>query len=177
MPKQQGQDRGAARSPGRIRNGRPAKPASGEAQSKHLEVIHHPDYNRDYFMPYVPAIKIKSGRILWLSGNTALPVYHDHPHRREDIVKYLPNDLEAQTRAAMEGIRQTLEAAGASFKDVVHMFVFRARPRMGDIGRAAKVIHSYFEPYNHRPTSTNLAVLELGEPEQLIEIQMFAVVD
>jgi hypothetical protein len=32
-------------------------------------------------------------------------------------------------------------------------------------------------PFNHKPTSTNVAVLELGEPEQLIEIQMFAVVD
>jgi hypothetical protein len=36
---------------------------------------------------------------------------------------------------------------------------------------------SYFAPYDHRPTATNLVVLELGEPEQLIEIQMFAVVD
>jgi hypothetical protein len=27
-------------------------------------------------------------------------------------------------------------------------------------------------PYAHKPTSTNIAVLELGEPEQLIEIQM-----
>ena len=161
----------------RNRGGGVSRSRPATAQSQHMEVIHHPDYNRGYFMPYVPAIKIKSGRILWLCGNTALPVYHDHPHRREDIVKYLANDLETQTRAAMEGIKQTLEAAGASFKDVVHMFVFRARPRMGDIGRAAKVIHSYFEPYNHRPTSTNLAVLELGEPEQLIEIQMFAVVD
>ena len=177
MPRQQPQNRGGKKSAGRGRNGRGSTPASSAAQGQHMEVIHHPEYNRGYFMPYVRAIKIRSGRILWLSGNTALPVYHDHPHRREDIVKYLPNDLEAQTRAAMEGIKQTLEAAGASFKDVVHMFVFRARPRMGDIGRAAKVIHSYFEPYNHRPTSTNLAVLELGEPEQLIEIQMFAVVD
>ena len=49
--------------------------------------------------------------------------------------------------------------------------------RMGDIGRASAVIASYFAPFNHKPTSTNVAVLELGEPEQLIEIQMFAVVD
>ena len=77
----------------------------------------------------------------------------------------------------MEGIQKTLEAAGATFRDVVHVFVFRARPRMGDIGRATAIINSYFAPYNHRPTSTNLAVLELGEPEQLIEIQMVAVVD
>ena len=35
----------------------------------------------------------------------------------------------------------------------------------------------HHRPYNHKPTSTNVAVLELGEPEQLIEIQVVAVVD
>jgi hypothetical protein len=45
---------------------------------------------------------------------------------------------------------------------------------MGDIGKASAVINSYFAPFNHKPTSRNIAVLELGEPEQPIEIQMFA---
>src|SRR4051794_33601030 len=148
-----------------------------QAQNQHMEIIHHPNYDRTVFMPFVPGIKIKSGKILWLAGTTALPVYHDHPHKREQILQHMPNDLEAQTRAAMDGIKLTLDAAGASFKDVVHYFVFRARPRMGDIGKASGVINSYFAPFNHKPTSTNVAVLELGEPEQLIEIQMFAVVD
>jgi enamine deaminase RidA (YjgF/YER057c/UK114 family) len=148
-----------------------------KAQNQNMEIIHHPNYDKSVFMPYSPAIKIKSGKVLWLAGTTALPVYHDHPHKRDEIQKYMVNDLEAQTRAAMDGIKQTLDAAGGSFKDVVHMFVFRARPRMGDIGKAAAVINSYFAPFNHKPTSTNIAVLELGEPEQLIEIQMVAVVD
>jgi enamine deaminase RidA (YjgF/YER057c/UK114 family) len=148
-----------------------------EAQNPNMEVIQHPNYDKSVFMPFVPAIKIKSGKILWLAGTTALPVYHDHPHKRNEVQQYMVNDLEAQTRAAMDGIKQTLDAAGASFKDVVHMFVFRARPRIGDIGKASAVINSYFAPFNHKPTSTNIAVLELGEPEQLIEIQMFAVVD
>jgi enamine deaminase RidA (YjgF/YER057c/UK114 family) len=151
--------------------------APANAQNQNMEVIHHPNYDKNVFMPFVPAIKIKSGKILWLAGTTALPVYHDHPHKRDEIQKYMVNDLEAQTRAAMDGIKQTLDASGASFKDVVHFFVFRARPRMGDIGKASAVINSYFAPFNHKPTSTNVAVLELGEPEQLIEIQMFAVVD
>jgi len=153
-------------------------PCAVEAQpNQHMEVIHHPNYNKAFFMPFVPGIKIKSGKILWLAGTTSLPVYHDHPHRREDILKYMPPSLEAQTRRAMDGIKETLDAAGASFKDVVHVFVFRARPQMGDIGIASKVINSYFAPFRHLPTSTNIAVLELGEPEQLIEIQAFAVVD
>ena len=151
--------------------------APTHAQNQHMEIIHHPSCDKSVFMPFVPAIKIKSGKVLWLAGTTALPVYHDHPHKREQILQHMPNDLEAQTRATMEGIKRTLEAAGGSFKDVVHVFVLRARPRMGDIGRASAVINSYFAPFNHKPTSTNVAVLELGEPEQLIEIQMVAEVD
>jgi enamine deaminase RidA (YjgF/YER057c/UK114 family) len=142
-----------------------------------LEIIHHPNYDKSVFMPFSPAIKIKSGKILWLAGGTALPVYHDHPHKRDQILQYLTNDLEAQTRRTMDGIMDTLKAAGASPKDVVHVFIFRTRPRTGDIGRSSAVVNSYFAPFNHKPTTTNMAVLELGEPEQLIEIQVVAVVD
>ena len=148
------------------------------AQSgNNLEIIHHPNYDKSVFMPFSPAIKIKSGKILWLAGGTALPVYHDHPHKRDEVVKYLTNDLEGQVRQTMDGIMQTLKAAGASPKDVVHVFIFRTRPRTGDIGRSSAVVNSYFAPFNHKPTTTNMAVLELGEPEQLVEIQVVAVVD
>jgi len=141
----------------------------------HMEAIHHPDYDRTVNMPFVPAIKVKSGRFCGSPARPHCRSNHDHPHKRDQIQQYMVNDLEAQTRRAMDGIKQTLDASGASFKDVVHYFVFRARPRMGDIGRASAIIGSYFAPFNHKPTSTNVAVLELGEPEQLIEIQMFAV--
>src|SRR5678815_2175659 len=153
-----------------------ASPALAQS-GNNLEVIHHPNYNQSVFMPFSPAIKVKSGKLLWLAGGTALPVYHDHPHKREEVVKHLTNDLEAQTRRTMDGIMETLKAAGASPKDVVHVFIFRTRPRMGDIGKSSAVVNSYFAPFNHKPTTTNMAVLELGEPEQLVEIQVVAVVD
>src|SRR3954468_2505796 len=89
------------------------------AQNQNMEVIHHPNYDKTVFMPFVPAIKIKSGKILWLAGGTALPVYHDHPHKRDQLQKYMVNDLEQQVRQAMDGIKQTVEAAGGSMKDVV----------------------------------------------------------
>jgi enamine deaminase RidA (YjgF/YER057c/UK114 family) len=151
--------------------------AAAAQSGNNLEIIHHPNYDKNVFMPFSPAIKVKSGKILWLAGGTALPVYHDHPHKREQILQYLTNDLEAQTRRTMDGIMETLKAANASPKDVVHVFIFRTRPRVGDIGRASAVVNSYFAPFNHKPTTTNMAVLELGEPEQLIEIQVVAVVD
>jgi enamine deaminase RidA (YjgF/YER057c/UK114 family) len=153
-----------------------AAPALAQS-GNNLDIIHHPNYDKSLFMPFSPAIKIKSGKIVWLAGGTALPVYHDHPHRREQILQYLTNDLEAQTRRTMDGIMETLKAANASPKDVVHVFIFRTRPRMGDIGRSSAIVNSYFAPFNHKPTTTNMAVLELGEPEQLIEIQVVAVVD
>ena len=84
------------------------------AQSgNNLEIIHHPNYDKSVFMPFSPAIKIKSGKILWLAGGTALPVYHDHPHKREQVLQYLNNDLEAQVRRTMDGVMETLKAAGA----------------------------------------------------------------
>ena len=153
-----------------------ARSASAQS-SEHLEPVHHPNFDTSVVMPFVPAIKVKSGKLVWLAGGTALPVYHDHPHRRDQILKYLPDDLEAQVRQTMDGIMATLQAAGGSPRDVVHLFIFRARPRIGDIGRASAVVNSYFAPFNHKPTTTNLAVLELGEPEQLVEIQAVAVVD
>jgi 2-iminobutanoate/2-iminopropanoate deaminase/2-aminomuconate deaminase len=153
-----------------------ALPARAQS-ANHLEIIHHPNYDKTLFMPFSPAIKVKSGKLLWLAGGTALPVYHDHPHKREQILQYLQNDLEAQVRRTMDGIMETLKAAGASPKDVVHVFIFRARPRMGDIGRSSAIVNSYFAPYQHKPTTTNMAVVELGEPEQLVEIQVVAVVD
>jgi 2-iminobutanoate/2-iminopropanoate deaminase len=143
----------------------------------HLEIIHHPNYDKSVFMPFSPAIKVKSGKLVWLAGGTALPVYHDHPHKRNEIQQYLPNDLEAQVKRTMDGIMETLKAAGGSPKDVIHLFIFRARPRIGDIGRASKVVDSYFAPHDYKPATTNIAVLELGEPEQLVEIQVVAVVD
>ena len=152
--------------------------SAASAQSgNNLEIIHHPNYDKSVFMPFSPAIKVKSGKILWLAGGTALPVYHDHPHKREQVLQYLNNDLEAQVRRTMDGIMETLKAANASPKDVVHVFIFRTRPRMGDIGRSSAVVNSYFAPFNHKPTTTNMAVLELGEPEQLVEIQVVALVD
>ena len=53
----------------------------------------------------------------------------------------MTGNFEDQTKRTMDGIKQTFDAAGASFKDVVHMFVFRARLQMGDIGRASWVIN------------------------------------
>ena len=49
--------------------------------TKELAVVHHPDRRTDVHMPYAPGILVARGRLVFLSGVTAAPVYHSHPHR------------------------------------------------------------------------------------------------
>ena len=57
------------------------------------------------------AIKVRSGDIVFLSGITAAPVPHSHPHVPAEF-DHLDFSAEAQTEAIMERLKQTLEAAG-----------------------------------------------------------------
>jgi hypothetical protein len=41
---------------------------AAQAQNQHMEVIQPPNYDRNMFIPFVPTIKIKSGKVLWLAG-------------------------------------------------------------------------------------------------------------
>src|ERR1700687_3881966 len=47
--------------------------------------IHHADRRRDVMMPYAPALLVRRGSLLFLSGVTAAAVYHSHPHREEEF--------------------------------------------------------------------------------------------
>ena len=46
----------------------------------HFEIVEHEGNDPRYNMPYVPAIKVHSGKTVYVSGVTAAPVYHSHPH-------------------------------------------------------------------------------------------------
>ena len=39
--------------------------AAAAQSGNNLEIIHHPNYDKNVFMPFSPAIKVKSGKILW----------------------------------------------------------------------------------------------------------------
>ena len=79
--------------------------------SKDVAVVHHPDRRPDVVMPYAPAIVVRRGDLLFLSGVTAAAVYHSHPHREEEFD--LPPTMREQAVLAMENLKKTLDAAGA----------------------------------------------------------------
>ena len=53
--------------------------------AREVVTVHHADRRRDVVMPYAPALLVRRGNLVFLSGVTAAPVYHSHPHRDEEF--------------------------------------------------------------------------------------------
>ena len=140
--------------------------------AKEFSVVHHPDRRRDVMMPYAPAILVRRGRLMFLSGVTAAPVYHSHPHREEEFD--LPASMREQAVLAMENLKKTLEAAGCTVSDIVS--ATRYLTDAGEQDELNAVWASYLGA--HRPTTTTVEVSRLAtHPRCKLEISAIAVAD
>ena len=139
---------------------------------KKIEHIQWPDAP-GVWIPYAPAIKVTGGSMVFLSGATAAPVYHSHPHIPEEFVD-IPEDMEGQTRAAMENLKRGLEAAGATLADVV--MANRFITDMSQQDALNKVWNEYIG--DNKPTTTTVEVVKLApDPRCMVEINAVAVID
>jgi|SRR5579859_4079432 len=107
-----------------------------------------------------PHVK-RAGDFLFVSGTSS---------RRADNTIAGVGDIRAQTRAVIENIRDILESAGASLKDVVEVTTFLVD--MKDFAGYNEVYGEYFE--QHGPARTTVAVRELPHPQLLIEMRAVA---
>ena len=140
--------------------------------ARKVQTVHHPDRRRDVMMPYAPGLLVSRGRLVFLSGVTAAPVYHSHPHRDEEFD--LPADMREQAILAMENLKKTVEAAGGSLGDVVS--ATRYLTDVGEQDDLNRVWASYLG--EHRPTTTTVEVSRLAtHPRCKVEISAIAVVD
>ncbi|MGH7308638.1 MAG: RidA family protein [Candidatus Rokuibacteriota bacterium] len=139
---------------------------------KRLEIVHHTDRRTDVVMPYAPGLVVRRGQLLFLSGVTAAPVYHSHPHREEEFD--LPPTMREQAVLTMENVRKTLEAVGSSLSDVVSATRFLTDVReQDDLNR---VWASYLG--DHLPATTTVEVSRLATHARCkIEISVIAVAD
>ena len=139
---------------------------------KQLEVVHHRDRRADVMMPYAPGIVVRRGGLLFLSGVTAAPVYHHHPHREEDFD--LPATMREQAVRVMENLKKTLEAAGASLSDLVSATRF-----LTDVNEQDDLNHVWAQYLGgHLPTTTTVEVSRLAtHPRCKLEISAIAVVE
>ncbi len=140
--------------------------------AKSIEHVHWPDAP-DMWMPYAPAIVVRGGATVYLAGVTAAPVYHHHPHRPEEF-DTMPADMAGQARAALENLRQGLDAVGATFADIVT--ANRYVTDLSDQDSLNRVWSEYFG--DNKPTTTTVQVVRLAtDPRCLLEINAVAVTD
>ncbi|HZV97078.1 MAG TPA: RidA family protein [Candidatus Nitrosocosmicus sp.] len=140
--------------------------------ARRIEIVHHGDRRTDVHMPYAPGILVAQGRLVFLSGVTAAPVYHSHPHRDEEFD--LPDSMREQARLTMENLKKTLEAAGCTLRDLVSATRYlTAVEEQDDLNR---VWAEYLG--GHLPTTTTVEVSRLATHARCkLEISAIAVAD
>ena len=140
--------------------------------AKELAVMHHPDRRTDVHMPYAPGILVAKGRLVFLSGVTAAPVYHSHPHRDEEFD--LPANMREQAILTMENLKKTLEAAGCTMADLVSATRF-----LTDVNEQDDLNRVWAEYLGgHLPTTTTVEVSRLAtHPRCKLEISAIAVTE
>jgi len=131
-----------------------------------LETV-HPSPEEAHRMPYAPAVRIVGAcDLMFISGATASPLYHDHPHRDEEHQH--PHSIEQQTRNAMAAIKLILDDVGATWKDVVKVTKYLTDIRDGD--GMHKTMNEYFGDW--RPASTMVRINQLSSPGARVELDM-----
>lgn len=124
-------------------------------------------------MPYTPAVKVRGGAIVFVSGVTAAPIYHSHPHAPAEF-DHLPDDPALQTEMTMENLKRVLNEAGGSLTDIVQLVRF-----VVDLERNQDAVNRVMARYlaDHRAASTTVEVVRLAtDPRLVLELQAIAVV-
>lgn len=134
--------------------------------SHKLELV-QPKPEEAHRMPYAPAIKIVGAcDLMFVSGATASPLYHDHPHI--DAQHNHPCDIQEQTKRVMESLKMVLDNAGADWKDVVKVTKYLTDIR--DFDGLHKEMNKHFGAW--QPASTTICVNQLSSPGARIEIDL-----
>jgi enamine deaminase RidA (YjgF/YER057c/UK114 family) len=140
--------------------------------ARELAIVHHADRRTDVMMPYAPGIVVRRGGLVFLSGVTAAPVYHSHPHREEEFD--LPASMREQAVRAMENLAKTLAAAGCTLADLVSATRYLTDAREQD--ELNRVWAEYLG--DHRPATTTVEVVRLATHARCkLEISAIAVTE
>lgn len=138
----------------------------------HIETIHHEGFDPAMKAVYVPALRVVAGGLVFVSGVTAAPPYHDHPHRPEQF-DAVPRDIAGQVERLFGHLDLALAAAGCSRRDVVALTRFFTHVRE-DQDAVNAFQGAWFG--GHIPTSTSVEVVSLAtDPGLRLEVNAIAV--
>jgi enamine deaminase RidA (YjgF/YER057c/UK114 family) len=137
-----------------------------------IEAIHVEGNDPRWNMPYTPAIKVRGGSLVFVSGVTAAPVYHSHPHVPAEF-EQIPDDAGLQAEMTMQNLGAVLSASGADFSSMVQLIRF-----IVDIDLNQDAINRVMAEHlgEHRAASTTVEVVRLAtDPRLVLELQAIAV--
>ena len=139
----------------------------------HLEPIDTADADPKWNMPYSAAIKVHAGKTVWISGVTAAPVYHSHPHRHEEF-DGVPSDPAEQAKLAFANLKRIVEAAGGTLEDLVQL-----NRHLVDLDRNQDAVNAVQKQFvTSMPTTTTVEVVRLAtDPRLVLELTAVAVVE
>jgi enamine deaminase RidA (YjgF/YER057c/UK114 family) len=110
--------------------------------------------------------------LLILSGETALDLYHRHPHVPHEIV--IPEGIEAQAHMVMRNLKEVLDDQNVTWAAVVKLNSF-----LKDITQypiVETVLREYFDHWDWWPAMTAMEINRLSSAPALLEIELIAVV-
>jgi enamine deaminase RidA (YjgF/YER057c/UK114 family) len=139
-----------------------------------IHPVHISGHDPKWNMPYTAGLKVTGGSLLFVSGVTAAPVYHSHPHVTAEFDD-LPDDPATQAELAMDNLAAVLDAGGTSISGLVQLmrFIVDADKNQDDINRVMGARLG-----SHRPTTTTVEVVRLAtDPRLVLELQAIAAVD
>ncbi|HBK4770357.1 MAG: RidA family protein [Serratia liquefaciens] len=116
-----------------------------------------------------PHVK-RAGDFLFVSGTSARLPDNSIAGAEADAMGATRLDIDVQTRAVLDNIRDILRSVGADLNDVVEISAFLVN--MNDFAGYNAVYADYFD-YDG-PTRTTVAVHQLPHPHLLIEIKAIA---
>lgn len=146
--------------------------AEMEAGAARIDAVHFDGEQAGFNTPFVPGITVQGGRLVFFSGMTAAPVYHEHPHVSA-VFDAVPLDIEGQVPLLFDHLDQALVAAGCRRSDVVSLtrFFTDVEQDQDEVNRVQK---EWFG--GHTPTSTSVQVVRLAtDPRLRLEIAAVAV--
>jgi enamine deaminase RidA (YjgF/YER057c/UK114 family) len=121
----------------------------------------------DHYRNVTYAVAVKKSNLLFISGQGAIDYDTNEIVGKEDVV--------GQTRQIYKNIKTILEAAGASFDDVVKTTDYIVPDALPHYKDTAAIRREYFK--NGFPASTGVIVHRLIRSEMLIEVDVIAVID
>ena len=108
---------------------------------------------------------VRSGNLLWISGQTSR-------NQAGEVVGL--GDTLAQARQINENLRIAIEAAGGTMNDIVKVTIFLTKN--ADVEAARQAQNEYRLEYD--PPASSMVIIEaLANPDYLIEVEAFAVVN